>query len=815
MRRKKITQKDINLFVALIVLIIGIITAIIMGIIKILQAIFSRKKNSESIQYRASQKNEDLPGKNDVDPIISGSGRYQISTETPDSEAPDQTPFDYQSITVHGHSIYDTPDVYITSATSGMNWVGSGQFISVQGFTIQNPLTYWSNNNFPEASCITAGLKAEKHVQNVLPALPYWPQYSSLTPAQRGKYLTWMSRGRNDDLDEIGYAFIFFYGLERRAIIDKTDHEIILSEVRRLLSRYPISGSFNSYLNHFTAYVVGSRLADIKNTDIRKFFPEFDNLDEYPTKIVLSWHWSNNLPVPWDLCYSLSKNSAGFQRTNITRKAPELLKQLFRKKFLDQFPEGIPFSSEYDQFQLNYRPASPSLLHYVGYSGKSGLIEPLVVPIPSLNSPHYEKLKKIWDNCIEELKPAMNRLNKSDGTITRDVYSVLPDTLKSEISHPEQDLWRNFLSAKQQSDGSIVLPISDIAHQIGIDKRDVLTTSQCKTVTSTVRDFGWFLVPDQTISGSSYKWNDTVAIIPLGDKEKPVSENFQSTALIFEIAYGIAASDENLSDTEKNYLHKFVSEKFSLNIFEIECLKGLQKVLQTQPPALSKIGKRLSKYLNPEQKLALANFLGNIVLLDNKFTKEEQKSLRTVFKALEIDPAVSDELIKKLLVGHIPEEPITVLKAGKSRKGETIPPQAITPEFSINKEKLKQTLEDTRAVQNILASVFEQEEEEIVIDLEPEVKIPKSPVNAETRPDEFDLPFPPETIPSLDSKYLSMLHEIMKSNEVSQDDFTSLARKYNLMPRAAFDDINDWASEKLGDFLLEESESCIVINYKR
>ena len=55
----------------------------------------------------------------------------------------------------------------------------------------------------------------------------------------------------------------------------------------------------------------------------------------------------------------------------------------------------------------------------------------------------------------------------------------------------------------------------------------------------------------------------------------------------------------------------------------------------------------------------------------------------------------------------------------------------------------------------------------------------------------------------------------MKSDGLSQDDFTGLARKHNLMPRAAFDDINSWADEELGDFLLEESESRIVINYKR
>ena len=737
------------------------------------------------------------------------------STISPKNNPESDRQEDYRSITVHGHSIYDLPIKSQTGVSSGMTWVGNGQSISVQGFTIQSPLTYWSNNNYPESSCIAPALKAEKPGSKDLPPLPYWPQYSGLTPVQRGKYLSWLSRGRNDDLDEIGYAFIFFYGLERRAILDKQDCDIILLEVQRLLSRYPGSGSFNSYLNQFTAYVVGSRLGGMTDSAIRTLFPAFDNLDDSSIKVVLSWHWSNNLPIQWDLCYSLAKNSVGSPRTNIIRKAPGLLKLLFCKKFSDQFPDGIPFTSEYDQFQLNYRPASPSMLQYAGYPGRQGLIKPLVLPGPHLDSPPYQALMKIWADSIEEIKPACTKLVKAGGKITRDVYSILPETLKEKIPHPDLVLWQNFISSHQQEDGLIIVQVSDIARLAGIEQRDTLTSMQSKTITSMVGDFHWIIVPNQTITGSSYKWNDPVVIIPFDEQGLKVSENFQSAALVFQIAYGIAASDENVSEIEENYLNNFISDQFSLNAFENRCIRGLLKILKNQPPSLSKIGKRLSKHMVPQQKIALAEFLGEIVLLDDKFVKSEQKALRTVFKALEMDLALSDELIKKFLVGHIPDEPVTVQKPGKARKGETIPPPVIKPEFTIDKEKLKRTLEDTQAVQKILASVFELEQDEIVLEFELEVNTPMTPKKATMIEMDVDLPFPPETIPSLDIKYIAILYDIMKSEELSQDDFTGLARKHNLMPRAAFDDINSWADEELGDFLLEESESRIVINYKR
>lgn len=702
------------------------------------------------------------------------------------------------------------------SISGSINWAGTNQSIVVHGYTIKNPLAYWSDGPClpQEASCIDRNLPVEKPGFSAYP-LPYYPRYSDLNPVQRGKYLSWLSSGRNDNLDEIGYAFIYFYGLEHRGLIEKEDTEKILDEARRLLTRYPSSNSFNSYVNHFIAYIVGSQINEREDPAFFKYFSTLDNLDWNSTSVILAWYWKKNKPIPWELGYSLSKNLRSLPKSNIVKKNPDLVKLLFKEKFQNFFPQGIPFNPDYSQVQIEYRPASPSILSYIGYSKEPNRIEPLMLRIPPTGSEHFKILFKIWVECIEVLTPACNKLNKTGGKITKEVYSQLPSELKSGMMHPDMELWQQCIASKRPVKGLTIAQISELAVLLGIEERETLTAMQSRMISSTAEDMRFIIVPDQKISGTSFKWKDSVAIIPIPDKNTQISEKFQQAALIFELAYSIAASDETVSEIEENFLHKFISEQFRLNALEIECLRGLQQVLEIRPPSLSRIGKRLSKHLNSEQKIVIANFLSDIVLLDNKFVKSEQKALKTVFKSLEIDSSVSDELIKKLLIGQIPEEPITILKPGKARKGEVIPSQVITTEFCINKEKLKQTMEDTRAVQEILASVFEQEQEEIVIDIEPEVKIPESPVKTNSTPKEFDLPFPSETIPTLDTKYLSMLHDIMKSNEMSQDEFTSLARKHNLMPRAAFDDINTWADEELGDFLLEESESHIVINYKK
>jgi hypothetical protein len=73
----------------------------------------------------------------------------------------------------------------------------------------------------------------------------YWPSYSTCSPEARGAYLQWLSSGRKDPSADIGLVFLYFYGLERRALADTltvdvpaTEIEAIRADVQRLLGLY-------------------------------------------------------------------------------------------------------------------------------------------------------------------------------------------------------------------------------------------------------------------------------------------------------------------------------------------------------------------------------------------------------------------------------------------------------------------------------------------------------------------------------------------------------------------------------------------------
>src|SRR5271156_783457 len=77
----------------------------------------------------------------------------------------------------------------------------------------------------------------------------YWPSYGSMSPGSRLAFLNWMASPRNAPDTYIGYVFVYFYALERRAILERSeeDRAAIERELVRLLEIYGGNRSFHRY----------------------------------------------------------------------------------------------------------------------------------------------------------------------------------------------------------------------------------------------------------------------------------------------------------------------------------------------------------------------------------------------------------------------------------------------------------------------------------------------------------------------------------------------------------------------------------------
>ena len=110
---------------------------------------------------------------------------------------------------------------------------------------------------------------------SINPLLPVGPQsatkeidirkdrlrYSNLEPEARATYLDWLADGRSDPSCNTNYMLLYFYGLERRFLVDGPDKEErleILEEVKRLKKLYSHSNPAQIYLGAFIEFALVS-----------------------------------------------------------------------------------------------------------------------------------------------------------------------------------------------------------------------------------------------------------------------------------------------------------------------------------------------------------------------------------------------------------------------------------------------------------------------------------------------------------------------------------------------------------------------------
>ena len=81
------------------------------------------------------------------------------------------------------------------------------------------------------------------HDPSIVPRPPYYPSYAGLTLEQKWIYLSWLT-----DVSQpvnIGYVFIYYYGLERHLLIG--EFELAFDEIILLRQSHSQNGSFDSY----------------------------------------------------------------------------------------------------------------------------------------------------------------------------------------------------------------------------------------------------------------------------------------------------------------------------------------------------------------------------------------------------------------------------------------------------------------------------------------------------------------------------------------------------------------------------------------
>ncbi|MDF5922459.1 TerB N-terminal domain-containing protein [Pseudomonas aeruginosa] len=635
-----------------------------------------------------------------------------------------------------------------------------------------------------EPSLINPKLKVARGIVDIAERLTsYWSSYDSISPEARRAYLQWLSSGRKAPHANIGYVFLFFYGLERRVFVDaKTDRAAaaetpsIIAEVERLLSIYGENHSFNNYASRFVDFLrqgaVLTRLyLETPPTPLPYGYEMPIELRIGLGRLAVDKH---PLPANWALAWVLSDHSIG-KRTPVTR-CEDAFARLFHMRYEERYGAGIVLPQNKTRLKFQYNTASAGLPS----QELDGLSE---IPDVTATSAARKKLQQLVDECTVQLEPYSRYLGRNPGA---------PDALEGLLQLPVS-LWpagaRAELDELKQriGDGMVVMSFGELAGRL--QSAGALSRDKVLTLARALESLHIGIEPDVLAGSRTPKPEDRVALFATQaeDGDLRASPAYSVASVTLDLACAVAAADGDTSPKEIMLLSQHVDSWSHLSGAHRKRLKAHLRLQLNQPPTFQSLKKKLEPLADSARR-AVAAFLAHLAQVDGEVSPAEVKLLERVYKTLQLD---SQSLYSDLHV-VASGNPAGSLQATPAAPGAT---QSKTiGGFALDHDRIAQLQRETEQVSALLAQVFVGEQP-----VEPEE------VSIEEAGEDTS------GVCGLDADLSAFLRVLVSRNEWTRDELEAVASDMELMLDGALEQINDMAFEHF-DMPVTEGEDPFEIN---
>ncbi|HEK1687908.1 TPA: TerB N-terminal domain-containing protein [Pseudomonas putida] len=680
----------------------------------------------------------------------------------------------------------------------GVRWLAENESISVAGLAIPGGLLYITERatqfGQSEPSLIDATLRVARSPMNLtVRQMPYWPSYRSITPEARRAYLQWLAGGRRQPADA-GYVFLFFYGLERRVLIDapsdpqaKAEIPAIKAEVERLLDLYGDNNSFRSYATRFLAHI------DAGAVHPQSYIsePGVSSGDGYELpmslRIALGQMALDKYPLnpSWALAWALAEPNIS-RRTPVTR-CPEQFAVLFKSQFAKRYPNGIALPQNKTKLKIAYRPAS------------AGLSIPAVsvgdLPDVAATSGTRNKLQVIVEECTNVLDAYSRYLGRNpDAGNSLEAILQLPTELwpaeaKAELEQLEQRV----------GGGTICMSFAELAGRF--KSAGTLSRDKVVALARALESKRIGLEPDVLSGSRTPKAEDTIALFAADSEEGTLrsTDAYSAAAVTLDLASAVAAVDGDTSLEEISLLSGHIDSWGHLCVAHRKRLKAHLQIQLKQPPTLASLKKKLEP-LSPEAKRKIASFLAHLAQADGEVTPQEVKLLERVYKSLALDPQFVYSDLHSAAVR--PPQIVEAMTSTAASAAAVEASESMGLGFALDMRKVARLQQETAEVSALLAGVFNEESPtETSGALEPEAPQEQEGSSAEQL----------ATVHGLDVEHSAFLRLLVSRTEWSRAELEDAASDMELMLDGALERINDTAFE-LFDMPVTEGDDPIEIN---
>ncbi|MBD9513647.1 TerB N-terminal domain-containing protein [Pseudomonas sp. PDM22] len=669
-------------------------------------------------------------------------------------------------------------------------WLPAGEAIEIAGEKIPGGMLYLGSTKgqwygTTEPSMIDTHLPVARRIVDIAERLTsYWPRYDSISPEARRAYLQWLSSGRKAPHANIGYVFIFFYGLERRALLDaKTDPvaaaeiPVIIAEAERLLAIYHDNNSFQGYVRRFLDFVTPGGVQERRYLENppKADRSSYDMPMELRVGLGQLARDKQPLPAEWALAWVLSDYNIGL-RTPATRCPAEFAK-LFKTRYEEVYRAGIVLPQNKTRLKVEYRPASATL-------------SPQTVPgtedlpdVSAVSGPR-KKLQALTDECTAQLDSYSRYLGRNpDASDALEAVLQLPISLWPETTRTELE------SLKERiGEGMLVMSFGELAGRL--KSAGALSRDKVLAFARALESLHIGLQPDVLAGSRIPKAEDLIALFATQPEDGDLrsSPAYGAASVTLDLACAVAAADGETSPQEIMLLSRHIDSWSHLSSAHRKRLKAHLRLQLNQPPTLQSLKKRLDP-LDPSAKRAIVAFLAHLAQADGEVSPAEVKLLERVYKSLQLDA----QLLYSDLHIAASSQPGSTPSASPS-------PQAVAPSptagggFVLDQDRIAALQKETEQVSKLLAQVFV--EEQVV---EPEEPTVEEEASGDT------------SLWNLDAEHSAFLRLLVSRSEWSRDELEAAAADMELMLDGALEHVNDAAFD-LFDMPLTEGEEPVEIN---
>ena len=301
-------------------------------------------------------------------------------------------------------------------------WFSDGQFKNYnpeidQKILFQNEMFKITFSFQTEPSLIYASMPVDYNTNvDTVEKLGYYPSYERLNPQQKFVYLQWLC-----DISkpvDIGYVFIFYYGLERHLISGKFSEAVNTILTLRQYHKHP---SFLSYSEN--ALVTAAILHKDKDTLIKVL----DLIDDtsYCSSVVLLGKFLMHIDLTIDEIISIS-SAVGFINKKYIKDYPALFKKSLEANLVKEFGKN-----SYPIYQLKMQYPSQHIMSFANISFDQEIRSPILPDL--MHSPEFSSsINSILTMTHNDVKQSLAEMRKT-GTAPQ------PKSIEIDINIPKPE----------------------------------------------------------------------------------------------------------------------------------------------------------------------------------------------------------------------------------------------------------------------------------------------------------------------------------------------------------------------------------------